>query len=297
MTDKPLRDLVILHDADWLVYNASSAVTKVVEWEDGILESYADLEEAKQIFLGWINRIHGARKAWEKAVPIMTFTDAVNWRKGVLDTYKSNRAGTAKPLAYWKLKEWVTENYECFQRPTLEGDDCMGILSTAPRLVNARKAIIASPDKDFNTIPGEFYWIDAHGGKHEFKVITEEEADHWHMLQTLMGDATDGYTGCPGMGKTGAEEFLKEPYMAYQEERILKSGPRKGEVELQWKKRALNPEETLWDAVVSLFNKAGYDEAYALQQARVARICRASDFNLKTKEVILWEPNKQSSQP
>lgn len=291
---KELRDLVILHDADWLVYNASSAVTKVIEWEDGILESYADLEEAKQIFLGWINRIHGARKAWEKAVPIMTFTDAVNWRKGVLDTYKSNRAGTAKPLAYWKLKEWVTENYECFQRPTLEGDDCMGILSTAPRLVNARKAIIASPDKDFNTVPGEFYWIDAHGGKHEFKVVSEKEADEWHMLQTLMGDATDGYTGCPGMGRTGAEEFLKEPYMVYQEERVLKSGPRKGEVELQWKKRALNPEETLWDAVVSLFNKAGYDEAYALQQARVARICRASDFNRKTKEVILWEPNKQS---
>ena len=41
---KDLRDLVILHDADWLVYNASSAVTKVIEWEDGILESYADLE-------------------------------------------------------------------------------------------------------------------------------------------------------------------------------------------------------------------------------------------------------------
>lgn len=290
MSDKPIRDLVILHDADWLVHNASSAVTRVVEWEDGILESYADLEEAKQIFLGWLERIHGARKAWADAVPIMTFTDTANWRKSVLPTYKSNRAGTAKPLAYWKLKEWVMENYECFQRPTLEGDDCMGILSTAPRLVNAKKAIIASPDKDFNTVPGEFFWIDAHCGKHEFKVVSEKEADDWHMLQTLMGDTTDGYTGCPGMGKTGAEEFLKEPYMVYQEERILKSGPRKGEVELQWKKRPLAEGETLWQAIVALFNKAGYDEDYALQQARVARICRAEDFNLKTKEVILWTP-------
>lgn len=290
MADKALRDLVILHDADWLVHNASSAVTKVIEWEDGILEAYADLDEAKQVFLGWVNRIHGARKAWADAVPIMTFTDAVNWRKTILPTYKSNRAGTAKPLAYWKLKEWVQENYECFQRPTLEGDDCMGILSTAPRLVQAKKAIIASPDKDFNTIPGEFFWIDTYGNKHEFKVVSEKEADEWHMLQTLMGDATDGYTGCPGIGETVAREFLKEPYMVYQEERILKSGPRKGESDFIWKKRALNPDETLWDAVVALFVKAGFDEEYALTQARVARICRATDFNLKTKEVIPWTP-------
>lgn len=288
MSDQ-VRQVVLLVDADYYAYNAASQVTKVVEWEDGILTTYADWLDAKQIFLTHLEAIQSALpKSLRGAPMVMCFTDTENWRKEVLPTYKSGRSG--KPLAYRHLVNWIKEEYECFQRPTLEGDDCMGILSTAPRLVKAQEAIIVSPDKDFNTIPGRFLWWDSHGGQHELKTVSLKEADDWHMLQTLMGDTTDGYTGCPGMGRSGAEEFLKEPYMVYQEERVLKSGPRKGQAEWQWKKRPLAEGETLWQAIVALFEKAGSSEEYALQQARVARICRAEDFNLREKQVILWNP-------
>ena len=38
------------------------------------------------------------------------------------------------------------------------------------------------------------------------------------------------------------------------------------------------------------YEKAGFGEEEALTQARVARICRAEDYDLETKKVILWEP-------
>ena len=41
---------------------------------------------------------------------------------------------------------------------------------------------------------------------------------------------------------------------------------------------------------MSLFVKAGLDEEAALVQARVSRILRASDFDFKAKQPILWKP-------
>lgn len=278
-------------DADYLCFQAAAAATRAVEWEDGYITQYGDLNEAKNIFKNSVAALQNRRKNWLYAKAIMCFTDDVNWRKSVLESYKSNRSG--KPIVYKALKAWIMETYFCYERPGLEGDDIMGILSTKPSLVDCDHVIICSPDKDFNTIPGEFFWMDIKGKDHELKIVTEEEADRWHMLQTLAGDTTDGYGGCPGMGMDTASAFLDEPYMVYQEERVLKSGPRKGEVELQWKKRPLEAGESLWGAIVALFNKAGLDEAYALQQARVARILRASDYDFKNKAPILWEPPKE----
>ena len=289
--DKPeVRPLVLLVDADFFCYMAAAACSRTVEWEDGVLEQWADLNEGERIFESSMQSIRNQRKEFEDAPIILTWTDKVNWRRDVWPDYKRQRG--SKPLAYWKLKERVDSLYESFQRPTLEGDDCLGILSTAPRLVKAKRAVIVSCDKDFNTIPGEFFWWDSYAGRHEYKKINEQDADWWHMLQTLMGDATDGYPGLPGMGKDTAIAFLNEPYMAYQQERILKSGPRKGQSELQWVKRPLEPEETLWQAIVSLYEKAGLTEQDAIVQAQVARICRAEDYDLRTKQVILWQPNR-----
>lgn len=281
--------LALLHDADWIAYQAAAAASKSVKWDDNIITEYGDLDEAIRIFENTVATIKGFRKHWSVALDVMCFTDTENWRKDVFPDYKRSRG--AKPIVYWHLVDWIKENYTFFLRDTLEGDDCMGILSTRPSLIGADHAIICSPDKDFNTIPGEFFWIDTtKAKKHELKVVSEEEADHWHMLQTLMGDTTDGYGGCPGIGKDSALKFLEEPYVAFQKERVMKSGPRKGEVIYEWSTRPLEDGETLWDAIVSLFNKAGLTEEDALVQARVARILRASDYDFKEKRPILWTP-------
>lgn len=282
------NQLALLIDADYYAFSAAAAVNKSVEWEDGIITQWADLEEAKQIFASQIEAIVSRNKRYSLAKPIMCFTDVVNWRTAVLETYKGNRKG-GKPLCYPQLKAWVMETYESFERPGLEGDDCMGILSTKPSLVGCTSAIIVSPDKDFKTIPGEFLYVTTGETLH----ITKEAADHWHMLQTLAGDTTDGYAGCPGIGMDTARAFLESPYMAITETKVLKSGPNKGQERTNWTTRFPTEGETLWDCIVSLFVKAGLDEEAALVQARVSRILRASDFDFKAKQPILWAPRKE----
>ena len=45
---------------------------------------------------------------------------------------------------------------------------------------------------------------------HDYEIISEEDADYFHMMQTLTGDTTDGYPGCPSVGKVTAEKILKD---------------------------------------------------------------------------------------
>ena len=46
----------------------------------------------------------------------------------------------------------------------------------------------------------------------------------------------------------------------------------------------------LWPVVAGAFEKAGFGEAEAVTQARLARILRAEDWDFNTKEVKLWTP-------
>ena len=198
----------------------------------------------------------------------------------VLPTYKENRKGVRKPLVLSALKEWVADEYETFIRPTLEADDVMGILATWGKFKKGYKKIIVSEDKDMKTIPA-WLWNPAKDAK-PWKV-SEEEAQYWHMLQTLSGDATDNYDGCPGIGDVMADRILKkDPHIVIPYQHTITRGKRKGETETRY-------EESFGD--FSKWEKAGFGETEALTQARVARICHASDYDFKKKEVKLWTPS------
>jgi DNA polymerase-1 len=78
----------------------------------------------------------------------------------------------------------------------------------------------------------------------------------------VLGDAVDGYSGCPGIG------------------------PKKAETVLANAKDGVSP----WGVIVGAYVKAGLDEEDALLQARLARILQFGDYDLKTNKVKLWEP-------
>ena len=84
-----------------------------------------------------------------------------------------------------------------------------------------RQAIIVSQDgvKDMKTIP-TIVW----DGK-DLLTISEPWADYWHLYQTLVGDTSDGYKGCPGVGKVKAEKLLEfsddEKLLTPQEQQAL----------------------------------------------------------------------------
>ncbi len=273
-------ETIALNDGDIFVYEIASSAEKPIHWGDGLWTLHAYAEEA-------IGRLDERLEQLQKQVladrTIVCLTGSKNWRKDILPTYKSNRKDTRKPMLIPILQQHLRDNYEVFEREGLEADDILGILATWKGLKG--KKIIVTKDKDLNTIP----CLLLNTGKPELGIqeVTKEEADHWHLMQAIAGDATDGYSGCPNVGMTGAEEILTDLTGWEQYDHTFKSGPRKDLTEKRWRKIQC---ETQWEAIVSNFNKAGLGPEEALTQARVARICRASDYDFKNKKVKLWNP-------
>lgn len=173
-----------------------------------------------------------------------------NFRKLIDPTYKSNRRGARKPVGYKALKEWVIDEYATVVKPGLEGDDCLGIIATKPDT----DCIMVSDDKDLRTVFGRLY----RPTSDEMLTISEADADRFFLTQVLTGDVTDGYKGIPGIGPKKAEAIL---------------GPRPS-----------------WGAVEQAYIKAGLTKDDAINQARLARILRWSDWSEQRGEPILWKP-------
>ncbi|MCX4025642.1 hypothetical protein [Spartinivicinus marinus] len=269
-----------LLDTDILCFQASSAAQTAINWGNDWWTYHADFSVVRSIFEGKLDYI---TKACQLDEVIMCLTDAGNFRKSIYPEYKSNRKEVQKPCAYAGIVEYVKDNYETFQRPTLEADDVMGILATWPKYKPGASKVIVSEDKDMRTIGGVYLFNPNRDLEPTFN--SEEDAELYFMQQVLTGDVADGYPGCPGVGEGLAKELLKgglkfEPY-----EHTFKSGLRKGTTEIRWQKV---PSISLWETVVSCYEKAGLSEEAALIQARCARILRACDYNFKNKEVKLW---------
>lgn len=269
-----------LIDGDIFAYEIAASAEEPTHWGNGFWTLHAFEGPARARLDSRLKEISDSIGASQL---IVALSDKDNWRTHILPSYKSNRAGLRRPMLLNLLKDHLAENYETFIRPTLEADDVLGILATWPGLKGEK--IIVTKDKDLKTIPGLHYQV--HQENPEVFEVSEEQANRWHLAQALAGDPTDGYSGCPGIGIESALKIVEAPFGWEQYEHTFKSGPRKGLTETRWKKIEVS---TPWEAIVSHYRKAGLGEDEALLQARVARICRASDFNFKTKEVRLWTP-------
>lgn len=254
---------ILLIDADVVAYVAASSCEVETHWGDGYWTWHVDENEVKAKVKDQIDDIMSSLDGDEYK---LCLTDSLgNFRKSVLATYKGNRSNIKKPLVLMRIKEWMIEELDAYFRPGLEGDDCMGILATMKgSTLSSHERVIVSIDKDMKTVPGLFCRNVSTG---EIINVSEAEADYWHLYQTLTGDATDGYAGCPGIGPVAAEKLL---------------GPVSDAANLDLL--------GTWGRIVEAFEKKGLTEADALTQARVARILRASDYDFKKKEPILWRP-------
>ena len=120
--------------------------------------------------------------------PILFFSDFKNFRKKISPDYKGHR-NRKKPCGYKRVIRNLKIEYDVCIMPELEADDAMGIYAT-----KLTGNIIVSPDKDMRQIPGKLYNLE------DTTTITPEEGARWHLIQTLAGDQTDGYSGVPGIG-------------------------------------------------------------------------------------------------
>lgn len=273
-----------------MAYRAASGTQTNFDWGDTGASVATDIEKAKVQLRQQIDK-------WMADLEADTFTvclsdDFRSFRKEDVDpTYKDIRTEIERPVVLYQLKDWLFERFPSERRNRLEADDVMGIRSTEPGTGETR--IIVSQDKDMKTIPGFLYrpfteTMTPSGRPKvtpEFLEITREAADRFHLWQTIVGDAVDGYPGAPGLGPKAAEAILSENLGWESYVHVFKSGPRKGLEETRWRPKAY---DTPWEALVSAFQKVGGTAADALRQARLARILRWEDQ--RDFRPILWNP-------
>lgn len=248
-----MANQLLLIDGDLILHRGCVAVEKDIRWDEDYHVLFSSWEEA------WHNVVAGIERLMERFDTrrhLIALSGDENFRRKIDSGYKSNRAGSRKPLCFYRAKQQLREQYETYTHDALEADDVMGIFGS-----RHKDSIICSADKDMKTVPATIY-----DGK-DVKVISEEEADYWHLFQTLVGDTSDGYPGCPGIGPVKAEKLLNSD----------------GAIE------AIS-ENPRWVRVVEAFLKAGLTEEDALRQARLARILRDSDWDAVKKQPILWTP-------
>lgn len=242
-------------DADVVVYQACMGATAVAEHEVGgdlVLQEFMSVTEAGVLFDAMIETVRDQCEAEEL---LLCLSGADCFRKEIYPDYKKNRKG-ARPIGWSAMRGHAQDKYGAIFVDELEGDDLVGIHGSEPG------SIICSIDKDLKTIPGMH--LDKDTG--EVYEINEDEANRYWMMQTLTGDATDGYPGCPTIGKVRAERILD----------------------------AVGPSlDEMWQAVVAAYDKQGLDESAALTQARLARILRPCDY--ASESVTLWTPSKKTS--
>jgi DNA polymerase-1 len=251
----------LLIDGDIFAYHAAAAVETVTDFGEQVAVT-ADKAEGVAAFDKMIVGFREKLDADEVVIALSCPTRRY-FRHDFLPTYKAGRG--KKPILLGTLKAHIAYAWNAKTKPNLEADDVLGIMLTNPKLCPGEK-IVVTLDKDLRTVPG-LHWNpdkeDRAGPVHE------SAADYNHLLQTLVGDKTDGYAGLPGVGPVKAAKILE-----YTD--------------------AFDP-ALAWAAVVAAYEKAGLTAADALVQARVARICRHSDYDYKNQKAIPWNPPSTST--
>lgn len=251
MSDKYKKKRVLLIDGDILLYKIALNNEIDTHWGDGLWTLHCDEKVCKADVDAVIDDLGSSLSADDYVV---TLTDANNFRKDVLPSYKSNRREKRKPMVLKALREYVMEKHNGVSWKNLEADDVMGIMATEP---SDEERILVSIDKDMRTIPCNL----SQDGM-TVEQIPEKIANYNFMIQTIMGDKTDGYDGIDGVGIKTAEKLL----LKYTNVPLL----------------------DLWKIVKGIYKEKGYTQKEALQQARVAHILRHGEYNKKTGKVKLW---------
>ena len=235
----------LLIDADFIVYKNCAAAESEVDFGNDVIlvtSNFSDAYNATQRELTKLKNKFGAFSDI-----ILFFSDSENFRKKIMSDYKGHR-NRKKPCGYKRVINALRKEYKVIIKPTLEADDCMGVYAT-----KHPGNIIVSPDKDMKQIPGQLYNFD------ETFTVSKEEGAKWHLIQTLAGDQTDGYSGVPGIGVKRAEALFEQNGYS-------------------------------WKTVVKAFTDKGLTEDDALVNARLARILTSDDYDFKRKEPISWTP-------
>ena len=239
---------MLLIDSDFLAYKAAQACEIGIDFGEDVIIAQSQFSEVLKVFHNELNKV---TKAMMEDNFILYFSSTENFRKKIYPDYKGHRM-KRKPLGYKRLVNYCRENHNFKLIEGLEADDTIGIEAT--RFADPNN-IIVSPDKDMRQIPSALWNL-----TDDVVEITKDDGDRWHLIQSLSGDPTDGYSGCPGIGVKRATELLDK-------------------------------NENKWEAVCKAYRDRGLSDDDALLNARLAKILQKEDFDYDRNQPILWTPN------
>ena len=225
---------MLLIDTDFVAYKSAQACEEAIDFGDDVVIAQSDFKETLKVFERELRKI---TTAMMDAEIILYFSSPKNFRKEIFPDYKGHR-NRRKPLGYKRLVNHCCDNYNVVIRNNLEADDSLGIDATR---YASTDNILVSPDKDMRQIPGVLWDM-----TNDVEEITKEDGDRWHLIQALAGDATDGYSGCPGIGVKRASDIL-------------------------------NKHKSPWSAVCKEYEDKGLSDDAALMNARRAKILQHED--------------------
>ena len=234
---------LLLIDADIIAFKATASAETPVHWGDGHWTLHCYEEDVAIRIDDQITKLVDEAPVQDCILALSDTNE--NFRKKVASYYKANRKDVRKPMLLPWAREYMKLKYNTIIYRGLEADDVLGILGSS-----RDDTIIWSEDKDLLTVPAK-HWIDG-------EVFEQDEAgaDYNFYYQTLIGDNTDNYKGCPKVGSVTAHKLLGA--------------------------------NSSWDTVVEAYAKQGLSEAVAIEQARLARILRDGEYDTDTGEVKLW---------
>ena len=240
---------MLLIDSDFLAYKAAQACEEGIDFGNDVIIAQSNFSNVLKIFEREIKKVKTAMMDDEI---ILYFSSTENFRKKIYVDYKGHR-NRRKPLGYRRLVNHCRKNYKFVCRKGLEADDSIGIDATNPKYASLDN-IVVSPDKDMKQIPGVLWNL-----TDDVEEITKEDGDTWHLIQSLAGDPTDGYAGCPGIGVKRALDLL-------------------------------NKHDSKWEAICQAFKERGLSDDDALLNARLAKILQHENYDYDREEPILWTP-------
>jgi DNA polymerase I len=240
-----------LIDTELYLFRAAAGCEFEAEWAPDEWTYLCRHGDAKAAFQDCIGQI---RDTLPDHQPVLVFGDRASFRYGVWPAYKANRKKLRKPAGFGQLAGWVRRAAASrgWTVATLPDIEGDDVLG----VLHQPGDVIVSEDKDLLTVPG------LHLRGTELMDISLGEANAAFYAQALTGDTSDNYPGCPGYGPVTAQKALA----------------------------GCNTEAEMWQAVVAAFAKKGLSPAYAVTQARCARILRAGEYDLEAGTVRLWSP-------
>jgi DNA polymerase I len=255
--------MIALIDADSLIYKAGFTFEDKFCWNELELELGIDEIKEEQVTYDVLL----AKNAIDACIENIKFntgcdevelwlTSGSNFRYEVYEDYKSNRKSGSKPMAYDSLFKYLIDRYKANIAYGVEADDIVVYKKTN----YPDDYYLCAIDKDV-LLQTEGSHLNYNNNK-TIKVTTKE-AERFFYFQVLMGDVTDGYPGCKGIGKVKANKILDE-----------------------CEKEGLD----YWETIVTTYESKGLTEEFALSQARCASMHQVSIDKEGKFKIDLWSP-------